>query len=97
MKFATETATIGIRGTNIQLFIAPPDAAPPVKPGDVVVGVISGRVVFTNAAGQSIEVIPGQFATLSGVGLPTLSANPILLQNYIKSAGYSAYRFQRKL
>lgn len=83
VSFSTQTATIGIRGTEINFGVVPPGAPPPAVPGDVVLQVLSGNVVFTNASGQSITLGAGQFATISGAGIPQLLANPINIQQFI--------------
>lgn len=83
VSFSTQTATIGIRGTEINFGVVPPGAPPPAVPGDVVLQVLSGNVVFTNASGQSITLGAGQFATISGAGIPQLLAGPINIQQFL--------------
>lgn len=83
VSFSTQTATIGIRGTEINFGVVPPGAPPPAVPGDVVLQVLSGNVVFTNASGQSINLVAGQFATISGANIPQLLAGPINIQQFI--------------
>ncbi len=83
VKFATQTATIGIRGTEINFGIVPPGAPPPALPGDVVLQVISGNVLLTNAAGQSVALLAGQFATVSGTNFPQVLTNAINIQQLI--------------